>query len=130
MPGSSDILAEANPGIRNLLAWLWEQGFDTCDSGDGETRQYDCDQPFPFIAVRVSCPENLIQETRRLVSLFKERGHEAQVLETPGESLEGKLVIEANFSPACSEMPATILVMGLADRHCPWLPSPSTNLAN
>jgi hypothetical protein len=119
----NEIPADMNPGIRKLVAWLWSQGFDTCDSGDGETHEYGCDHVFPFIAVRVSCPEVLVLETRRLVALFEDHGHKAQIIETPEESLEGKLVIEANFSPACIEMPATILVMGLADRHCPWLPA-------
>jgi len=33
-----------NPGIRRLVVWLRANGFDTCDSGDGQTHDHACDR--------------------------------------------------------------------------------------
>ena len=38
-----------NPGIREVVRRLREAGFQTCDSGDGSTRQFECDPGAPDV---------------------------------------------------------------------------------
>lgn len=57
---------EMNPGIRQTVKWLRSLDFETTDSGDGKTGDCECDHPFPYVAMTVSDPDQLIYETLRL----------------------------------------------------------------
>jgi hypothetical protein len=46
------ITGTLNPGIARLVHWLRATGFDTIDSGDGRTREHDCDRPYPYVVMR------------------------------------------------------------------------------
>ena len=60
-----------NPKIRNTVKKLRYWGFDTTDSGDGETSDFACDNPFPYVVIKVD-PIDLIHETNRLVDLLSD----------------------------------------------------------
>jgi len=62
-----------NPGIRSTVQKLREWGFETCDSGDGETAQFDCDLDCPYVHIMVDA-ESIASETDRLVGLLVEAG--------------------------------------------------------
>jgi hypothetical protein len=44
-------LGTLNPGIRKTVAWLRANGFQTVDSGDGKTHEYECDQEAPYVVM-------------------------------------------------------------------------------
>lgn len=50
MVRSDEFYASLNPGIRKTVRLLHEAGFDTCDSGDGET--HECDRDHGYVVVR------------------------------------------------------------------------------
>ena len=61
-----------NPGIRATVRWMRERGFNTTDSGDGETHEYECDRGWPFVAVK--CDKlTAIAECERLYAAILER---------------------------------------------------------
>lgn len=62
-----------NPGIINTVKWLNENGFQTVDSGDGETHDFECDLDCAYVHISVS-PENLVSETNRLYYLLSDNG--------------------------------------------------------
>lgn len=65
---------EMNPGIRQTVKWLRDNGFQTTDSGDGKTGDCECDHPYPYVAMTVTNPDRLISETLRLVDLLNDQG--------------------------------------------------------
>jgi hypothetical protein len=70
------IPADINPGIRKTVEWLRSHGFNTCDSGDGETHDHECDLPVPYVHMLVDDPDTLTSEANRLVGLLKKQGVE------------------------------------------------------
>lgn len=64
---------EINPGIRRCVALLRAAGFETVDSGDGETHDYDCDREVGYVACRVR-PGDLAAETDRLTYVLRRAG--------------------------------------------------------
>ncbi len=66
-------LSTLNPGIRETVRWLRQNEFDTCDSGDGETRDHECDLDRPYVHIEVG-PSQLIAEMRRLGFLLEQVG--------------------------------------------------------
>jgi len=54
-----------NPGIARTVAWLNALGFETTDSGDGKTHDFECDRPHPYVVI-VSARETLLDDTERL----------------------------------------------------------------
>lgn len=84
---------EMNPGIRRTVRWMRSLGFDTCDSGDGTTHDYDCDSEWPYVAMLVP-PEELVAQARRLQQAFKEIGITIEEL-----SSEPKPAIQASYDP-------------------------------
>lgn len=89
-----------NPGIRRTVQWLWSNGFQTCDSGDGETHEFECDFPRPNVVMLVE-PDELISEGRRLYALLQSVGIHAM----PLSGLDGDTTpyIEGHWSP-CDNM--------------------------
>jgi hypothetical protein len=63
-------LSKLNPGIRNAVAWFRANGFDTCDSGDGSTHEFDCDLVEPYVHVTLD-RDTALDETDRLAFLLE-----------------------------------------------------------
>lgn len=82
---------QMNPGIRDVVIFLRDNGFTTCDSGDGATRDHDCDLPLPYVHMQI--PRNSIAvEVERLAALMMQRGIEPY-------NRFGMPRIEANYAP-------------------------------
>lgn len=92
---SAEQLEQLNPGIRMMVQWLREMGFDTRDSGDGRTHQFECDLPIPYVHIMVE-PAKLVEETDRLMRLLAKVGIEIEPCDE-----EGKVPsIESVYLPA------------------------------
>lgn len=59
-----------NPKIRHTIKVLRGWGFDTRDSGDGETQQYECDLPCPYVHIKINHAIFLSGEMIRLKKLL------------------------------------------------------------
>lgn len=70
---TTDELSQLNPGIRATVEWLNRHGFQTTDSGDGETHEFTCDLPYPYVHITVPA-RFLVSEIDRLVELLRGRG--------------------------------------------------------
>ena len=62
-----------NIGIRKTVALLQAAGFNTCDSGDGETHDHDCDRESGYVSMTVE-PLKLVSETVRLHNVLRAAG--------------------------------------------------------
>lgn len=60
-PLTDEEVASLNPNIRETVQRLRSVGFHTVDSGDGETHEFECDLPIPYVHIRV--PEKFIYES-------------------------------------------------------------------
>lgn len=83
-----------NPGIKELVLLLREWGYDTCDSGDGQTHDFECDQPYPYVYMTVQ-PEAGVNASRQLKKMLEGRG---VVFEPLDEEGRGPFV-EFHYSP-------------------------------
>jgi len=83
-----------NPGIRRTVVFLNMNGFETCDSGDGKTHDFECDRSFPYVVVHVAA-EKLVEECRRLKELLSANGLEVQE-QSPEE---GSPAIQGTYDP-------------------------------
>ena len=86
-PLPDDVVSALDPGVRDLVVALREQGFETTDSGDGESKpegQRDLDYPHVFMVVPVT---RIAEEARRLQAWIDADGH------------FGGWVVEATYSP-------------------------------
>lgn len=100
--------SKINPGIRRTVSWLNENSFETCDSGDGVTRDFDCDPGFPYVVMRVHW-EKLIDEADRLLALL-----EMAEVRVEGQDDQGKTVgIQASYTP--NGQAAELMLVGLTD---------------
>jgi len=86
-----------NPGIVKTVQWLHANGFNTCDSGDGETHNFDCDLDIPFVHMIVQ-PDQLASESKRLFDLLTAKGH--KIKEFDAEADDGGPNIQASYDPA------------------------------
>jgi len=84
------IIAGLSPNIRNVVVWLNDNGFDTCDSGDGSNHAAGMEGAleFPHVAMSCSNPMEAITESLRLTALLQERG-----------PIPEGVSIEMNYSP-------------------------------
>jgi hypothetical protein len=71
LPAGEDI--PLNPKIVKTVNFLREHGFDTIDSGDGETHACECDRDYPYVVMR-SHPMELASEADRLAILLFRHG--------------------------------------------------------
>lgn len=85
-----------NPGIRKVVQFLRENGFDTCDSGDGVTHEHACDLDRPYVHILVQEPAKLVAEADRLTELLSQHGIK---LEPQDEEVTARSV-EASYWPA------------------------------
>lgn len=83
-----------NPGIRNVVEWLQGLGFETVDSGDGETHDFECDRPEPYVVIQ-TLPHRLVDDARRLRACLQARGIELE----PQGPTPGVPVAQANYCP-------------------------------
>ena len=115
---------DLDPGIREVVRWLNDNGFDTNDSGDGkakfnedgtplpdwaspEDQGYDCVIPHPHVVM--SCPvENLGPECDRLRDLLLAAG-----VDIGAQGPDGEATIQGTYDPMLPEYPAYILLMGV-----------------
>lgn len=102
-------MANLNPGIREVVAWLNKHGFRTTDSGDGKTHDYECDRDYPYVVIRIPDAPRLVYETNRLFLLLVDLGIRAR----PIGREPGAVEIQASYDPGNST--AVIDVMGLDD---------------
>jgi hypothetical protein len=94
---TASFMSEINPGIRATVEWLRKRDFNTCDSGDGETHDFECDLSIPYVYMIVDPATILISETDRLAFLLEsEKGIKLQPMD---EELSGKPTIQANYNP-------------------------------
>lgn len=97
---------DLDPGIRNVVRWLNEQGFKTFDSGDGVTKDYGT--PFPHASMEVE-PSKLVEACDRLVAALEEAGVEVD----PYDSEEDSVAVRGMHYPG---IPRTlVLLSGLDD---------------
>ena len=74
-----------DPGVRRLVAFLNEHGFETCDSGDGKTK-FEAEEPdacaldFPNVSMIVDQPEKLATECDRLMEVLATVGIQIEAM--------------------------------------------------
>ena len=112
---------ELDPGIRHTVRWLQSEGFNTTDSGDGETKlqgddPYPCALPFPHVVVSVS-PANLYEEADRLWELLIQIGIDVHATFMDNEQLVPRVNVEATYFPGSKT--AMILLSGVRDSDLP-----------
>lgn len=91
----AETLQEIDPGVRRLVAFLNEHGFETTDSGDGVSKPADrreLDFPHVFMSTR---PVDLIDEASRLFSLLDQNGLTADpgTIEASYDVADGSAII-------------------------------------
>lgn len=96
MQQQTELPADINPGIRKIVSHLRRFGFNTTDSGDGETHLYECDRDYGYVVIRVE-PEALITEARRLQQILREIGICTGCIVPEG--VASPPTIQANYSP-------------------------------
>ena len=97
---------ELNPGIRETVRWLRSLGFETIDSGDGETHEYECDRDGAYVCI-LCRSSALAKEARRLMRALLDRGIMV------GPVYEGTTHIQASYDPANGF--AVIELVGVTD---------------
>jgi hypothetical protein len=98
--------ANLNPGIRKLVHFLRASGFQTTDSGDGETHDFECDPDHAYVAIG-SCPATLIRDCQVVQALLEGLG---VVFEGDPEGPS----LEASYSPIDGF--AFVLIFNVKDR--------------
>lgn len=87
-----------NPNIQKVVSLLRITGFDTCDSGDGETHDCACDLPYPYVHITTT-PESLVTEAIRLRHLIEGAiGCALDTISVPPDE-EGLYPIQASYDP-------------------------------
>lgn len=102
-----------NPGIVQLVKLLNEAGFETTDSGDGETHDHDCDRDHGYVVIMLADRTRLVEETDRLKTVLRSAG----ILVVPqdmGRPEVGCCYVQAMYCPA--DRFAIIDVMHVHDR--------------
>jgi len=103
-----------DPGIREVVRWVNDHGFATCDSGDGVTKlsdpawDPDCINDVPHVVITVE-PVRLVSQARRLLAALRAAGVPVDRL-TPDGSGVG---IQASYDPV--DGTAAIILSGLDD---------------
>lgn len=110
-----------NPKIARLVAQLNADDFETVDSGDGQTHDFECDQPFGYVAIAV-VPSALLAEANRL----RDRLIELGVVLGPEGNAEGLPSIQASYDPV--DGTAFLYLSPITD-DVVWPPAPPSFLA-
>jgi len=93
--GHEIALNELDPGVRNFVGFLRSKGFNTTDSGDGESKPEEARiMPWPHVFISVpGAEQNLIPESQRLLVEMTAAGLDVQ----PGD-------IQATYDPTQGSM--------------------------
>jgi hypothetical protein len=102
-----------NPGIRRTVMALNQAGHVTCDSGDGETGDHDCDRGTPYVSI-MSTPDYLTREAVEVVEFLELNGVKVVAI---GDESEGVVRIQASFDPKDGTA-----VIDISDIHDSMLP--------
>lgn len=107
-----------DPGIRQTVQFLRNNGFETTDSGDGKSKfhgeECECALPFPNVAIQTE-PDQLIHDADRLRGLLEAHGIS---IEETGDPLEDpRVAIQASYDPATKV--GIIVVFNLDDDKLP-----------
>lgn len=119
-------IPDLNPGIVETVYWLRDQGFDTCDSGDGKTHLMEGDANIPYVAIRVR-PEQLVSESHRLFDLVRVQLLKAGINLLEEMSFTGSLdqplrpYVEASYHPQLQT--ALLQLWGADDETLGLLPN-------
>lgn len=100
-------MPDINTGIRKTVALLNAHRFVTTDSGDGETRDHDCDREFGYAVVRLQDYQHLENSTDAIAVLLAERG-------VVIGSLVGQVHVQGNYCP--TDKCRLVDIMGIHDR--------------
>lgn len=106
----ANIINYLNPGIRLTVVALNAAGFETCDSGDGETHQHECDREESYVVIK-SNGRTLTSDAVDLVQFLRHNG--IDVVEVGCEGVQ----VQANYDPVNDI--AFIDVSGIHDRLLP-----------
>ncbi len=71
-------MSELNPGIVKTVALLREWGYDTCDSGDGKTHDFECDRDCAYVVMVVHNQYELVAQANILRAMLCDRGVDLQ----------------------------------------------------
>jgi len=97
-----------NPNICKVVALLRANGFDTMDSGDGQTHDYECDLPIPYVHSRVDSGA-MAREADRMQALFEAEGIAFNGIDEDGNGVS----VEATYSSV--DGIATVSLFGVHD---------------
>jgi hypothetical protein len=91
---TQEIIDGLDDGVRDLVVWLNEQGFETTDSGDGSKYgemegAMDC----PMVAI-VTTDDYLVHDADKLLALLENQG-----VDFPQDIVEGLPAIQATYNP-------------------------------
>lgn len=117
-----DIIEGCDPGIRRVVRLLLENGFMTCDSGDGKTKvgTMGCALPYPNVFAEVDEDHDPMYEADRLLLLLAQNG--VKFLDANSEDMpEGKEeevpTVELNYNPVTKS--AILAVLFVDDSMLP-----------
>ena len=89
---------ELNPGITKTVELLRAAGFNTVDSGDGETHDYECDRDYGYVSI-LADPAKLCQSADDVRMLLESRGVKVVALTEEGEPPEGCCFVSTYYCP-------------------------------
>ncbi|MFN8525136.1 MAG: hypothetical protein U0821_18725 [Chloroflexota bacterium] len=88
-------LSTLNPGIRQVVKMLREWGYETVDSGDGATREFECDRDHPYVVIKLAQDANPLDETDRLLDSLRDVGVYVDQIGNP----DGHPWIQQSYDP-------------------------------
>ena len=86
--------AALNPGIRRTVHLLREAGFNTTDSSDGATHEYECDRGYPYVSIITEHPT---ETADALLEVLATEGVSVLPIGTDGDR---GIYIQATYDPA------------------------------
>jgi len=109
---------DLDPGIRDVVAWLRSEGFNTTDSGDGVTKlqgdnPYEGALEIPHVFMAVD-NDKLFSEADRLLKVMEDKGIDlTETVLLEGDQEAPAINIEATYFPTIKM--ATITLTGVND---------------
>ena len=101
----TEVLDDLNPGIAETVTWLNSLGYETTDSGDGQTHGYGCDREGPYVVIKVAAID-LVPRTNAV--------YNAILTHLCSEDAPHWLNIEGVYQPCLGNM-ALIDINGISD---------------
>lgn len=103
---------QLDPGIRQCVRMLRQAGYETCDSGDGETKG-DNGLPFGHVVIQVPNPYTSVAELLHVQQHLKRKGLTCVPRPPEGEPAADEVVVELSYNPA--EPVAVIVIEHITD---------------